>query len=363
MAMCRVLWASNSVERMRGIVLLLLAATFAIVLLTIAEGLALWSLGGFMVSQKAVGSLDVRSISVAPDGSSGAAVVMHSGKLRQPARFEAVRFQLGQSPRIVRLFAAGERPTSIAFSPIDERTVVGCQSGALLLYADRQVREPALLARQADDWISSVEFSPNGRYFSALGRHGLRVWDLERQRDRTIASCGRELMCAAFSADSRRIFTGDSDGRLRAWDVESGIPLAQIANHGDRLYQLAPSPNGDCIATAGEDFQLRLWNIRTGKPLWSRPLSSFPAQPLAFSADGKRLASTAWTPEGRWSVVLWDVASGDRQTRFELDSAAIVAIMFTADGELCVCSNDGTFRRWTTDPPREIERTSLREYF
>lgn len=99
---------------------------------------------------------------------------------------------------------------------------------------------------------------------------------------------------------------GGWDDKVRLWELPSGKLRREIAGHGHRALSLAFSPDGRLLASSAWEpvRETYLWDTRTGK-LWGR-LGGHrgPILSLAWSRDGTRLA----TGSADTTVLLWDMS-------------------------------------------------------
>jgi RNA polymerase sigma factor (sigma-70 family) len=148
-------------------------------------------------------------------------------------------------------------------------------------------------------------------------------------------------LAMALAPDDKTLATQDQQGPIRLWDITTGKELRQITRGsvvyfrgetGDeaeiRGVGLVFSPDGKALAARGPDRSIRLWETATGKEVCKLTADSEDASPLAFSRDGKTLATSADK-----MVRLWDVATGKGIARLEKQKGLPGASAFSRDGK------------------------------
>src|SRR5262245_22198781 len=106
----------------------------------------------------------------------------------------------------------------------------------------------------------------------------------------TPALSARDTMSLVFSRDGKQVFSAHVDGSVVVHD-SAGKKVADWQANARGAFGLALSPDGKVLATAGEDRAVRLWDVATRKELLALTGHQQRAVCVAFSPDGKRLAS------------------------------------------------------------------------
>jgi WD40 repeat protein/tetratricopeptide (TPR) repeat protein len=132
--------------------------------------------------------------------------------------------------------------------------------------------------------------------------------------------------------------------------------LEQVWTHEGSLRDATFSPDGQWVATAGAGTDrlglIQVWDARSGRPVtpplrhrranwppeWEQPVYA-----VAFSPDGKRLASA-----NVGEVVIWDVASGTRLASWDQPDH-IYRMRFTPDGARLLLT-------WAKNVSRDVSR-------
>src|SRR5204863_5241476 len=88
--------------------------------------------------------------------------------------------------------------------------------------------------------------------------------------------------------------------KITLWDIESGSPIRTLPGHSGLVNSLAFSPDGKLLASGGMDRSLRIWRVADGE------------QVLVFSDTHDEVSCVAFSPDSKL------VAVGAGRTRTDL---------------------------------------------
>ncbi len=88
-------------------------------------------------------------------------------------------------------------------------------------------------------------------------------------------------------------------GSVAVWDVAKRQKRLDVAGHSDAILAAEVAPGHKMLATAGYDKQVLIWDLVSGKVVRRLKDHSDAVYGLAFSPDGKTLASCAGRPHGQ----------------------------------------------------------------
>jgi WD40 repeat protein len=159
---------------------------------------------------------------------------------------------------------------------------------------------------------------------------------------RTLAGRASTIADVAFSPDGRTLVlapndhvSGDSreDDAVFLLNYADGTQGRALIQPKGGVMHLAYSPDGKRLATAGLT-SLTLWDLEKGGVL-SELESSVSYGNLAFSPDGKLLASFNYK-----NLTLWDTSSGQVVRQLSENKETVHFVAFSPDGRLLVAVNN-----------------------
>jgi WD40 repeat protein len=142
------------------------------------------------------------------------------------------------------------------------------------------------------------------------------------------------------------------------WDVAAHRPIGRLAGQSGPVNSVAFSPDGKTLASGSTDGTVLLWDVAThqpiGAPLTGQNASIFSvvfSASVAFSPDGNILASG----NNDGTVRLWDVATHHQIGNPLIGHIGPVhSVAFSPDGKtLASGSTDQTVRFWRVAAPRQ----------
>jgi WD40 repeat protein len=149
----------------------------------------------------------------------------------------------------------------------------------------------------ANQRFADLEYSPDGKCLvSAHLDHVFRIWDLATAR--VVRQLGQPRNpLPNLPAATRATYLPDGkalavieDWGVRVLDAEDGKELRWFSGHTSPVAALAFSPDGKRMATVAADRAVRVWELATGQTVARLPVSVGGGRELAFDRDGRRLA-------------------------------------------------------------------------
>ena len=260
-------------------------------------------------------------------------------------------------------------PYSVAWSPDGKTLATGNWSKNQNVQLWNAASGELLRTLEQTGNAESVAFAPNGKTLAIAqltGRPGL--WDVTTGKPiRAYDGAGSRWDLITFAADGKTLSSGGWYNRqAHVWEVATGKLLRTFTRNSGR--GLAYSPCGRLLAMTdreGDRFLVRVWNTTTGKE-WT-VLTGFdgPLQYLAFSPDGRTLASVGAESTSHFShggtydpkVRLWELLTGKERTAFANSPRGSWSVTFAPSGRILATAGEDTMiRLWDLAADRECRR-------
>jgi WD40 repeat protein len=164
-------------------------------------------------------------------------------------------------------------------------------------------------------------------------------------------------MGLTFAKDGRTLVTSTTGGHITLWRMPEGTKLGSFPSeqYGWGAHSsFAATPDLSLAAYGLEEGRFRVIDLRDGKELWTVVASKQYLTALAFSPDGKTLASAGGYGESE--IRLWEVATGKEIGRLEGHKAWVGSLVFWPDGKkLASSSADQTIRTWDVSSRKSLD--------
>jgi len=281
---------------------------------------------------------------------------------------------------------------AVAFSPTESRlAVVNGLGGVSVFDVAIDPKSGQLISKLGQGGggnnlgLEGVVFSPDGKFVAGVGGT-LPVWQASTNqpiRELALLNLPRSggfinrsapigpVFCAAFGPDGKRLASGGRDGVISFWDLQLGALDPTIRVEKGRILSLAFSRDGRRIASlnqkyTGEDADIPpptpagsceviIWDIKNNKELCNFAPQADPLFPSKTRADYPLIFSPddkrVFCPGGR-SIKVWSTDTGEKTREFRGHADEVLSIALTRDGKRAFSSSeDKSIRIWSVMNP------------
>ena len=263
---------------------------------------------------------------------------------------------------------SGHRKSSLAFSQ-DGRMLAG--NGQLWDLKTGLPHHSLIPPNIGFSYNAFDTLSPDGKMLASINAEDIFLSYTETGALRTILKGHlNRIRCIAFSPDGKILASGgatySSGGNrhpttIRVWNVLTGEQITAITEHKNGIISIAFSPDGKILASGGGDNTIHFWDPKTGEHKLTLIGHTGSVTCVAFSPDGKTLASASYVLRDQYNrnpdyaIWLWDLQTGKQKVQLSGHTEHVLAVAFSPDGKtLASASKDKTIRLWSIQTNKHL---------
>jgi WD40 repeat protein len=192
--------------------------------------------------------------------------------------------------------------------------------------------------------MNKSALSPDGQYAVTVTYVTARIWNAKTgQLLHVLDSFDGYFTAVSFSADSRVVVTGSSQGLIETWDVSTGQNIFSFLAHSEEVNSVSFSPDNRYILSGSSDKTVVISEAKNGRVV--KKLSDFEdgVRSATFSPDGKSIV----TASDDGVIKTWNAKTFALIHSFQGHDAWIGSAVMSSDNRyILTASNDKTARLW-----------------
>ena len=221
--------------------------------------------------------------------------------------------------------------------------------------------------------IYDIKYSPDGTRLAVAGDFGILLYDVQvrgknvQKDDKPVRLTGHQGRGTriAYHPDGKVLVSGSPHGAFRLLDTGTGQLIRTFKGVKKLLISgVAFSPNGKMIASRHNersgDPSIRLWDADTGQLLRTLSGHTGTVCGMAFSPNGNIIASGG----NDKTVRLWDVDTGKLLRTLSGHTGTVCGMAFSPNGNIIASGNIGhptTLRLWNANTGQLLRTLEVRD--
>jgi hypothetical protein len=181
---------------------------------------------------------------------------------------------------------------------------------------------------------------PDGQRIIIYSWYGqFRVWDLEKgmQVGKEWGDKEFDVMAMASSPDGKTVATGNMNGAVKLWNIDTGKVIKEWTRHIERLESVCWSPDGGRVVSGilgleDDHGTFRVRDVENGKTILG-PIhckaGGLNGVAVCYSPDGKMIAT------GGFWLKIWDANTGEL-LKTMVNVIGVMCLTWTSDGKTLI---------------------------
>jgi WD40 repeat protein len=283
----------------------------------------------------------IASICFSPDGKR-----LASASSSDDRRVKVWDAQTGQ--QLLATWGHTQAVTSVCFSPDSKLLASGSWDTTVQVW-DAQTGQELLTLKGHTQAVTSVCFSPDGKRLASAGDdQTVRLWDAQTGQELlTLKGHTAQVSSVCFRPDGKRLASASLDRTVLVWDAAGRPPVRSFEGHTDAVTSVCFSPDGQLLASTADDQAVKIWQAQTGQHLLT---IKGDVREVSFSPDGTRLAGASRDRKGKTEtgVKVWMTQTGQEVLALKgLLREHVYSVAFSPDGKRIASGSwDHTVKVW-----------------
>lgn len=199
------------------------------------------------------------------------------------------------------------------------------------------------IAMRPDNDVNAVACFPDAKLVASGGLAGIGIWDIETGKlQRSVPTGDSATLALAVTPDGKTLVSGSFDTLLRFWDTRAWKVKRTNSDHPSEIRATKLSADGKTLATyTGGRKEAYLWDVEAGQ-LKRTIKCDYDIESLALATDSQTLATAGHRATSKSGHIdLWDTASGRRVSAMDDPLGPILALAFSPDGKTLASGGNG----------------------
>ena len=208
-----------------------------------------------------------------------------------------------------RVTVVGDEGDSVLASDIDpSQSLVALGGPGKVIRAFDMTGELVYELGKHTDWITALQFSPNGNFLVTGDRNGgVHAWEAKTGNEiLTLGGHSKSITSIDWRIDGKLVLTSSEDGSVRLWDGKNGKQIRNWNACGTGVTSACFTRDG-LVVTGGRDRIVRVWD-QNGKQVHQYEAMSDQITSVTYCSETNRVIAGDW----RGNIHVWEKANAKR---------------------------------------------------
>lgn len=210
--------------------------------------------------------------------------------------------------------------------------------------------------------VGAVALSPNNDYVvGGLYSGEIIIWEINSQKILHILEDGNPIMGVSFTPKGDKIVAGGVNQKVNVWDVQSGNLVMTKREHTNPITSVVYSPDGTRILSASNDKTIICWDAETGDVVWQIMNIDRPITSIAVNNEGTYVVATS--EDVNYPLFICDLKTGKILVSYHGMFIQAESVAFSPNGRHIASGGiDGTIIVWDFPPLQELIDNGIEYY-